>query len=116
MWAPTLKVPKVKFSRKSPEIGQDLLYVGAPKGIYHPPTVPIFKGTFSGDINAAAALVTFPATGGSSGSAVLNEENRIIGVVFAANRDFHHVSLITSHKSFLLFIKQARIKFSNIRL
>tara|TARA_B100000427_G_C15505620_1_gene593802 strand:+ start:466 stop:1218 length:753 start_codon:yes stop_codon:yes gene_type:complete len=115
LWVPTLDVPKVNFSRNSPKVGDEVIYVGAPLGIHHPPTVPIFKGIFSGNINSAAAIATFPAIGGASGSAVLNRRSQIVGVVFAANPIFHHVSLMTNHKSFLLFLKDARKKLNDIR-
>ena len=113
---PTLEVPSVKFSKIKPKIGQEIFYIGAPKGIFHPPTVPMFKGIYSGKINDSASMATFPATGGSSGSAVLNDKYKIIGVVFAANREFHHITLITSHKSFLKFLQECKIKLNSIQL
>jgi hypothetical protein len=110
LWVPTLDVPKVSFSSSGPRIGDELLYIGAPQGIYHPPTAPIFKGIYSGKIDASSAIVTFPAIGGSSGAAVLDKNRRIVGVVFAANREFHHVSLVTTFKSLKRFLAKTKAK------
>lgn len=115
LWVPTLDVKKAKISIFTPKIGDELYYVGSPLGIYHPPTVPIFKGIYSGKISGSAAMVTFPAIGGSSGAAVFDKNNRIVGVVFAANVPFHHISIITTHESLKLFINKAKLKFSDTR-
>ena len=115
LWVPTLEVESVQISMVAPEIGEEIYYIGSPMGIYHPPTVPIFKGIYSGKISGSAAIATFPAIGGSSGAAVLNRENKIVGVVFAANVSFHHVTLITTHKSLKLFLEESKRKFSGIQ-
>ena len=114
LWVPTLEVKKVKISTKKPEIGERLRYMGAPLGVYHFPSVAIFEGIFSGNIDASSALVTFPATGGASGSAVLNSKNEIVGILFASTPKFQHLTLITNYKSFKLFIKQTKKKIKEI--
>ena len=113
LWVPTLKVKNIKLSLFEPKVGDELIYIGAPLGIYHAPTVPIFKGIYSGIIDPSAAMVTFPAIGGSSGAAVLDRNNRIVGVVFAANLQFHHISLISSYRSLKTFIIEAKTKFNS---
>ncbi len=110
LWVPTLDVKKINFSTDEPKVGDELAYVGAPMGIYHPPTVPIFKGIYSGLIDPSSAIITAPAIGGSSGAAVLNRRREIVGVIWGANPEFHHVSVMTSHKSFMLFLKNVRKK------
>ena len=111
LWVPTLKVKKIKFSTLQPRIGQELYYIGAPVGIYHPPTVPIIRGTFSGDVDLNSSMITAPAIGGSSGSAVLNFDNRIVGIIWGSNLSFHHVSLMTKHKVFKTFLENARDRY-----
>jgi hypothetical protein len=108
LWVPTLNVKKIKFSIISPKLGEELYFIGAPMGIYHPPTVPIIRGTFSGDVNKSSSMVTIPATGGSSGGAVLNKNNRIVGIIFASNIGFHHVTLMTNHRAFRKFLLQVK--------
>lgn len=113
LYVPTLDVKKARIGVLTPKVGDELYYIGSPLGIHHPPTVPIFKGVYSGKISASSAIVTFPAIGGSSGAAVFDKNNRIVGVVFAANVAFHHVSLVTTHESLKMFINQAKSRLSD---
>ena len=110
LWVPTLNVPKLEISNKKPKIGDRLRYLGAPLGVYHFPTVAIFEGIFSGNVDEAAALVTFPAIGGASGSAVVNSENEVVGILFASTPKFHHLTLITNYTSLKQFIHQTKSK------
>lgn len=113
LWVPTLNVEKIKVSPKDPKVGQELYYVGAPLGIYHPPTVLMFKGIFSGNIDASSALFGAPVLGGASGGAVLNLNNEIVGLIWGANPYFHHASVMTSYKSFINFLRKANKKLNN---
>jgi len=112
LWVPTLNVEKVNFSTIKPEIGEELIYIGAPMGIYHPPTVPIFKGIYSGLIDPSSAMLTAPAVGGASGSAVLNLKKEIVGVIWGANQEFQNISVMTSHESFMKFLRDVVTKAS----
>ncbi len=108
LYVPTLEVVQVNISKKEPLIGQDIYYIGAPMGIYHPPTVPIFKGVYSGVVNPSSAMITAPAIGGSSGSSVFNYKNEVVGVVWGSNIHFNQVTLMTNYKSFKVFLDTAR--------
>ena len=77
--------------------------MGAPEGIYYPPVVPLLTGLYSGQLDASNALVSIPATGGSSGSAVMDLNNRVVGVLWAAH-NFHHVSIVTNWDASALFL------------
>ena len=103
LWVPTLKEKGVKFSMFRPKVGQELYYMGAPEGIYHPPVVPLITGLYSGQLDASNALISIPATGGSSGSAVMDMNNRVVGVLWAAHT-FHHVSIMTNWDASALFL------------
>ena len=103
LWVPTILQKGVKFSMYAPKIGQELYYIGSPSGIYHPPVAPIMTGIYSGEIDVSNSLVSIPATGGSSGSAVMDLSNRIVGVLWAAH-NFHHVSIVTNWHSTSLFL------------
>jgi len=93
----TLRVPKIRLSNSPPTIGDDVVAMSAPWGIYHPPVVPIFKGVYSGLINNTQAMATIRSAPGSSGSAVLNEKMRIVGILFAVNTMFNSISMIAPY-------------------
>lgn len=103
LWVPTLKQKGVKFSSFQPRAGQELYYIGSPSGIYHPPVAPILTGIYSGQIDASNSLTSLPAVGGSSGSAVMDLNNRIVGVLWAAH-NFSNISIVTSWHSSALFL------------
>ena len=107
MYSPTLKKRGVKFSRIPPRVGDRIYYVGSPAGVYHPPVAPIIDGIFSGNLSSTSAMATCAAIGGASGSAVLNQNNKIIGLLFAAHPTFHHVTIISSYDSLRDFLKEA---------
>jgi hypothetical protein len=103
LWVPTLKEKGIKFSSFRPRIGQELYYVGSPAGIYHPPVAPILTGIYSGQIDASNSLISIPAVGGSSGSVVMDLNNRMVGVLWAAH-NFQNVSIMTNWDASALFL------------
>ncbi len=103
LWVPTLRTKGVKFSMFRPKVGQELYYMGAPEGIYHPPVMPLLSGLYSGQMDASNALISIPATGGSSGSAVMDMNNRVVGILWAAH-NFHHVSIMTNWDASAIFL------------
>ena len=107
MYSPTLRKRGVKFSKVAPKVGDRVYYVGSPAGVYHPPVAPIIDGIFSGNLSSTSSMASCAAIGGSSGSAVLNQNNKIIGLLFAAHPSFHHVTIISSYESLDKFLKEA---------
>lgn len=103
LWVPTLKHEGIKFSMFRPRAGQELYYIGSPAGIFHPPVAPILTGIYSGQIDASNALISIPATGGSSGSAVMDLNNKIVGILWAAHK-FSNVSIMTNWDASSLFL------------
>ncbi len=103
LWVPTLKQKGVSFSSFRPRAGQELYYVGSPSGIYHPPVAPILTGIYSGQIDASNSLTSLPAVGGSSGSVVMDLNNKMVGVLWAAH-NFSNISIMTSWDSSAIFL------------
>ena len=101
-------LPRIKVSTQRPVIGNRVFSMAAPAGIYHPPTVPILEGIYSGMLeDNLNSLVTIPATGGSSGSVVLNSKKEIVGIVFAAARAFPHITLSVGYDQTKIFIRKS---------
>lgn len=103
LWVPTLKAEGVEFSMFRPKVGQELYYMGAPQGIYHPPVVPLMTGLYNGQLDASNALVSIPATGGSSGAAVMDLNNKVVGILWAAH-NFNHISIMTNWDASAIFL------------
>tara|TARA_R100001510_G_scaffold38072_1_gene34448 strand:+ start:27030 stop:27800 length:771 start_codon:yes stop_codon:yes gene_type:complete len=115
LWVPTLvNIKKVKLSKKPPLKGEELYYIGAPAGVYHPPVALIFKGIFAGPIDASTSLMTVPVMGGASGSGVFNFDNKLVGLVWGVNPKFHHISTIVRYRSLIVFLNLAKVKFKNV--
>lgn len=96
----------IYISKRKPKVGEEIYYIGAPRGIYHPPTALILKGIFNGNIDNFTASATIPAAPGSSGSVVLSMNNKIYGVLFAVHNDFRTASVITSYEETKQFLKE----------
>lgn len=103
LWVPTLKQKGVSFSIFRPRAGQELYYIGSPSGIHHPPVAPILTGIYSGQIDASNSLTSIPAIGGSSGSVVMDLNNKMVGVLWAAHK-FSNVSIMTNWDSSAIFL------------
>ena len=105
LWVPTLKQAGVDFSMFPPRPGQELYYLGSPAGIFHPPVMPILSGIYSGEIDASNAMISVAAIGGSSGSVILDMNNKMVGVLWAAH-NFHHVTIMTNWRASALFMHE----------
>ncbi len=87
-------LPRLRIASEAPKIGADVYSMAAPAGIFHPPTVPLLRGIYSGLMpDKVNAMMTIPAVGGSSGAPVLNDKMELVGMIHAAVREFHHVSI-----------------------
>ena len=99
---------KLSMAKKQPITGQEVISMSAPLGIYHPPAVPILQGRYSGDIpDSHTSIMTVPSEPGSSGGPILNENREIIGVVYAVNSAFNHVTLSVKYFTVAKFVKES---------
>jgi S1-C subfamily serine protease len=74
-------VKTLKFATKMPKMGQDIFTVSEPLGIGPNGTALHFSGKFSGCDVDNMCYYSIPATFGSSGSVILNEDGKIIGMI-----------------------------------
>ena len=105
----------LKIDSQEPKLGEFIYYMGAPMGIYHPPSMPIVGGYYSGKIDDLSSLTSAPASPGSSGSAVLSSRNKIYGVLFAVHPGFNTASVITNHDKTKDFLKRTKILVENAK-
>jgi len=102
------KAPSTTIARRGPKIGEDVYYIGAPQGIYHPPTALIVRGVFSGEIDKFSSLISAPSAGGASGSVILSSNNQIFGVLFAVHPSFKYATVITNFAQTRKFLNETK--------
>ena len=81
-----------RIAKEMPSIGEDVFNVAAPDGMASPNTRLMFTGKFSG-CEGLNCVFTVPATFGSSGSAIYNQEGELISLLVAAAVNFENVSM-----------------------
>ena len=113
---PDLGVTPIRIAGKPPTVGEKVYSMSAPAGVYHPPAVPILSGFYSGLIeDNINALTSIPAMGGSSGSVVTDQNGRMVGVIYAAVRNFHHITLISGYDETKMFLRASMIELMSGR-
>ena len=70
----------------------------------------IFKGQFSGYHDRGYSVYTIPTKPGSSGSPIINKDNKLIGVIFAGYRTIENVALSSPLVAVRVFLKKAIAK------
>lgn len=108
LYAENIIIDGVILASKAPKIGEKVYAISAPAGIFHPPTVPILSGHYSGPIpDTGNAMVTIPAIGGSSGSGIFDKDMRLVGILFATHPFFNIITLTSSWSTTLIFVNDS---------
>ncbi len=75
----------------------------------------IFKGQFSGYHNKGYSIYTIPTKPGSSGSPIINKDNKLVGVIFAGYPMIENVGLSSPLVAIKVFLKKS-IAMGEMRL
>jgi S1-C subfamily serine protease len=96
--------PALSFAIDPPRHGQKIYYLGFPRGLGGGTFIPIFEGFYIGKRkleewrrNVWVAGYTVPIAPGSSGSAVINAEGGLVGMVHSYYSKFDHIGLGATH-------------------
>lgn len=99
--------PVLQLAEKEPKRGETVVNMAAPHGLFWTGTVLIFKGQFSGYHSKGYSVYTIPTKPGSSGSPVINKDNKLIGVIFAGYPRIENVGLSSPLIAIRVFLKKA---------
>ena len=100
---------KIRMARVPPKAGEEIYYMGAPVGIYHPPTVLMVRGIFSGKIDNFSSLTSAQGAPGASGSVILSNKSEIYGVLWAVHPRFPVATIVTDYHQTYNFLLKTRI-------
>ncbi len=102
--------PTLKLAEKEPLRGETVVNMAAPHGLFWPGSVLIFKGQFSGYHNRGYSVYTIPTKPGSSGSPIINSDNKLVGVIFAGYPRIENVGLSAPLVAIKVFLKKGIAK------
>lgn len=101
----------VKFSAYPPEITDEVINISAPAGMVDKNMVMIYEGRFMGEkqqctSHKKCAIYNIPAYPGSSGSFILNNDGRLIGMVSATIGGFFHMAMSPTWEQMIRFVER----------
>jgi S1-C subfamily serine protease len=106
-------VSVTSIAAEPPTLDSTVHTYAAPSGFYVPSAITKFTGTFAGNASLrygqVSGVYTIPATGGTSGAAVINKNGEVIGVIHSTLVDFHHISLASTYGRTVDFIEELEV-------
>ena len=103
LWVEDLFMQAISVSRKPPVPGDRVLNLAAPMGIFEANMIPIQEGIYNGE-HESSAFYSIPATGGSSGSPILNNKGELVGMIHSVYTNFRAISVSPTHSILTNFI------------
>ena len=101
------KYKAVPIAEVGPKRGVKYYNLAAPKGLFGRGMVLTFDGYYSGNFMNGYDTYTITTKPGSSGSAILNKDGEIVGVIFAGFPAVENVGLSPVFASISIFVSKA---------
>lgn len=103
-----MDIEPMKVSRNDNTPGDKVINIAAPNGIFAKDMVLTYEGRYAGELvndNTIHDTYNFPSAGGSSGSPILNQYGRVVGMVWGVDRRFAHITLSLTREQILFFLE-----------
>tara|TARA_R110000824_G_scaffold109740_2_gene257535 strand:- start:1206 stop:2114 length:909 start_codon:yes stop_codon:yes gene_type:complete len=115
LYAPTLERIPIKVATKKLLPGSRIWNVAAPAGVMYRGAPIIIDGIFNGtNLDTGHDMYTMFVAGGSSGSAILNEDGEVVGLVSMMDLRFPFIAISPSHDDLSEFFQRAIVYHENI--
>lgn len=109
-----LGIPAVRVAKHDVKHGDTVVNIAAPQGLFGKDLVMSYDGKYAGsqgkeegDIRKEIDFYSFPVSPGSSGSPIFNLKGELVGMVFAVDSRFHHISLAVTREQISMFLESA---------
>jgi hypothetical protein len=115
LYAPSLERIPMKVANKKLLPGSRIWNIAAPRGILYRGAPIIIDGIFNGtNQDSGHDMYTMFVAGGSSGSAILNEQGEVVGLVSMMDLRFPFIVLSPSHDDLSEFFHRAIAYHENV--
>jgi hypothetical protein len=95
-----------QISDTDPAYGEHVTSMAAPEGVFEPNMVLAFDGRYSGKTSNGDRIFTLPCAPGSSGSAVLNQDGKIVSIIHSAAKNFQNIAIGSGVEDIKRFIRE----------
>jgi S1-C subfamily serine protease len=109
--APNLGIKPVRVAAHDNEVGDNAVNIAAPNGLFGKDLIMSYEGRYAGHgggefhIEQEVDFYTFPVAPGSSGSPVFNLKGELVGLVFAVDARYHHITLAVTREQIIMFLE-----------